>query len=71
MTWSKLKSGMEQFFAEGVKGRIGLHMTSYRRPGRWENEGRSWIRIDGNELINMPLDVEWARYAPEGYSYGR
>lgn len=67
MTWSKLKSGMEQFFAEGVKGRIGLHMTSYRRPGRWENEGRSWITIDGNELINMPLDVEWARYRVDLY----
>lgn len=62
MTWSKLKSGMEQFFAPGVKGRVGLHMTSYRRPGRWDNEGRSWITIDGEELINMPLDVEWARY---------
>lgn len=63
MSWSKLKSGMERFFADGVKGRIGLHMTSYRRPGRWDDEGRSWITIDGEELINMPLDVEWARCA--------
>ena len=61
MTWSKLKSGMEGFFADGVKGRIGLHMTSYRRPGRGDDEGRSWITIDGEELINMPLHVEWAR----------
>lgn len=60
MSWSKLKSGMEGFLAEAVKGRIGLHHTNYRRPG-CSGETREWITVDGEELINLTEKVQYVR----------
>lgn len=55
--WSKLKATLESFFTDKIRGRVQLHTTAYRRPGRFDDEGRAWISIGGQEVINMPLDT--------------
>jgi len=66
MKWSKLKASVESCFADELKGRVRLHTTGYRRPGRFDDEGRAWITIDGKEIINMPLDTDfWLYGEPE------
>ena len=57
MQWSKLRSQVEDRFAESVKGRVRLHSTRYRR--MHDQEGRAWITIDGEEIINMPHIFKW------------
>ena len=57
MQWSKLKKNVEAYFADCVKGRIGLHTTRYRT--MHDHDGRSWITIDGQEIINMVHLWKW------------
>jgi len=57
MRWSKLRSQVESFFANSVKGRVRLHSTRYRR--MHDQEGRAWITIDGEEIIHMPHIFKW------------
>ena len=57
MQWSKLRSQVEDLFADSVKGRVRLHSTRYRR--MHDQEGRAWITIDGEEIVNMPHIFEW------------
>lgn len=57
MQWSKLKSQVEGLFAESVQGRVRLHSTKYRR--MHDQEGRAWITLDGEEILNMPHLFKW------------
>ena len=57
MQWSKLKHHIESLFAESVKGRVGLHSTRYRT--MHDSDGRSWITLDGKEIINMVYWWKW------------
>jgi len=57
MQWSKLRSQVEDLFADSVKGRVRLHSTRYRK--MHDQEGRAWITIDGEEIVNMPHIFEW------------
>jgi hypothetical protein len=51
MQWSQLKKRIEAHFAESVKNRIKIGSTSYHHAH--DQLGRSWIEIDGKEIINM------------------
>lgn len=51
MRWSKLKQQVEALFAEGVRGRVELRTTRYKKAH--DRFGRSWITIDGQEVANM------------------
>lgn len=51
MQWSQLKKRVESLFSDAVRGRVELHTTRYHKaPDQW---GRSWITIDGREIMNM------------------
>ena len=62
--WSKLRARVEEFLADSVKGRVGLHSTRYRGIEH-DCHGRDWITLDGQELVNMPHWYGWSNY------YGR
>lgn len=51
MRWSKLKQLIEEGFADCVRGRVELWTTRYVKAD--DRYGRSWITIDGKEIINM------------------
>ena len=57
MQWSKLKRNVEAFFADSVKGRVGLHTTRYRT--MHDHDGQAWITLDGDEIINMVHIWKW------------
>ena len=57
MQWSKLKRNVEAFFADSVKGRVGLHSTRYRT--MHDHDGRAWITLDGKEIINLVHIWKW------------
>lgn len=57
MQWSRLKRNVESLFAERVKGRVGLHSTRYRTMP--DHDGRAWITLDGEEIINMVHIWKW------------
>ena len=48
MSWSKLKSKIEDRFAPSLKKRVSIHITSYRDAG-WL-EGRGWLLVDKTEV---------------------
>jgi hypothetical protein len=60
--WSKLKKNVEGHFADAVKGRVGLHSTRYRT--MHDHDGRAWITLDGEEIVNMVHIWKWL-YAVE------
>jgi hypothetical protein len=69
MQWSKLRIQFEAFFADSIKGRVRLHSTRYR--GMHDQDGRDWITVDGEELVNIPHWYRWvvdARYNPRAPS---
>ena len=51
MKWSKLKRQIESNLATDVSDRIKFHTTRYR--GAHDGMGRSWITLDGSEIMNM------------------
>lgn len=51
MKWSKLKQQVEALFADEVRGRIELRTTRYSKSH--DGFGRSWITVDGREIVNM------------------
>lgn len=51
MRWSKLKQQIESGLAADVAGRVQFHTTRYRNAH--DNMGRSWITVDGVEILNM------------------
>ena len=68
MQWSQLKKRIEAHFAESVKDRIKIGSTSYRHAG--DEEGRGWIEIDGQEVINMCSQKFNIEYYPRGRDEG-
>jgi hypothetical protein len=58
MQWSQLRKRVEGMFAESVQGRVELRSTGYRHVH--DGEGRYWISIDGEEIVNMPRWYDWA-----------
>jgi hypothetical protein len=51
MRWSKLKQTVESMFADEVRGRVELWTTRYSKAH--DRFGRSWITVDGHEIVNM------------------
>lgn len=51
MRWSKLKQQVEAMFADGGRGRVALWTTRYAKAH--DRFGRSWITVDGREVVNM------------------
>ncbi len=49
MRWSKLRKLVQDTFAESVEGRVEVHSAAYRD----KFSGRSWMTIDGNELVQF------------------
>ncbi len=58
MRWSKLKQQVESMFADDVRGRVELRTTRYSKAH--DQFGRSWITVDGQEIVNM------SNYLPSG-----
>ncbi len=50
MKWSKLKQKIEERFADSIKQRVNIHLTSYRGHN---GNSRSWITVDGIEKISL------------------
>jgi hypothetical protein len=48
MSWSRLKSKIEDRIAEPLRRRVSIHITSYRDAG-WL-EGRGWLLVDKTEI---------------------
>ncbi len=58
MRWSKLKQKIESNFAPSLNNRVKIYITRYRRTH--DAEGRAWITVDENEIINM-CTLTWER----------
>lgn len=56
MQWSKLKSRIEESFADSTKGRIKIFTTAYRRQ---DNISRSWVVIDGKQEVSLTDSASW------------
>lgn len=57
MRWSKLKQQIQANFAESVRGRVELWTTRYEKAH--DRFGRSWITVDGREILNMANYLVW------------
>ena len=77
MRWSKLRQVTERRFADVVRGRVELRTTRYAKAH--DEFGRSWITIDGREVVNMsiyydlrgrPADGDPARFAADVFVGG-
>ena len=51
MRWSKLKQRIEEGLADSAKGRVEVWSTRYRKAH--DQEGESWITIDGQRVHSM------------------
>ena len=60
MQWSKLKQLVEGKFADAIKGRVEIFSTTYRKPN--SNNGRGWITIDKEELVNFATIKSWLNF---------
>ncbi|MBV34750.1 MAG: hypothetical protein CMP47_04750 [Rickettsiales bacterium] len=56
MQWSKLKSRIEESFADSIQGRIQIFTTAYRRQ---DGMSRSWIVIDGEQVVSLTDEASW------------
>lgn len=56
MQWSKLKSRVEESFADCIKGRIQIFTTAYRRQ---DYISRSWVVIDGKQEVSLTDEASW------------
>ncbi|MGJ8694631.1 MAG: SF0329 family protein [Thalassotalea sp.] len=56
MQWSKLKSRVEESFADSIKGRIQIFTTAYRRQ---DDISRSWVVIDGKQEVSLTDSASW------------
>jgi hypothetical protein len=52
MQWSKLQKRFEQLLAPALRGRLKIHVTSYRETMGFD-VGRGWITIDGEEVLSV------------------
>jgi len=55
--WSKVKCRVEALLADSVAGRVAFHSTRYRKAH--DQDGRAWITLDGEEIINMSTVAAW------------
>lgn len=55
--WSRVKSRVRALLAGAVKDRVDFHSTRYRRAH--DSDGRAWITLDGEEVLNMATIVAW------------
>jgi hypothetical protein len=60
MQWSKLKQSIEGKFADSIKGQVELFSTTYRKPN--SNNGRGWITIGKNEIVNIATIKSWQNF---------
>ena len=58
MRWSKLKQQVEAMFADEVRGRVELRTTRYEKAH--DRYGRSWITVDGRDVLSMSNYQVWA-----------
>jgi len=65
MIWSQLRKRIKDLIAESVRGRIDFYNAQYHKAH--DQEGRSWITIDKQEIINMPSAVFLYNKHPEVY----
>ena len=65
MRWSKLKQQVESMFADGVRGRVELRTTRYEKAH--DRYGRSWITVDGHEIVNMSNYLPCGDSAVDGH----
>ncbi len=61
MSWSKLRKSVESLFADHVRGRLGIHTAVY---GSSYVDARSWLSIDGEQIVNMPGAYDWEDFQP-------
>jgi hypothetical protein len=54
MIWSKIKRNVENGFAENLKGKIQIYVTSYGSGyDITDLFNRGWITVDGKEVVNF------------------
>ena len=54
MIWSKIKKQVESKFAENLKGKIQIYITSYGYQYEVKDLfNRGWITVDGKEVVNF------------------
>ena len=62
MAWTRLKAKIEDLFAASLRGRVTVHMTSYR--GGVSEGGRGWLLIDREELPLAAIQPSGAEQGP-------
>jgi hypothetical protein len=67
MRWSKLKQQVESIFAPDLRGRVELWTTRYTKAH--DRFGRSWITLDGQELLNMSNYLSVKGKNADGYPH--
>ncbi len=73
MKWSKLQKRFQQLLAPALRGRLKIHVTSYRETMRFDI-GRGWITIDGEEVLSIQTPSFYDNrimFEPEALSLGR
>lgn len=50
MMWSQVKARFESGLADGLRGNLSVHVTSY---GGLMKHGRGWLTWHGNELVSV------------------
>jgi hypothetical protein len=73
MKWSKLQERFEQFLAPTLRGRLKIHVTSYRETMGFD-VGRGWITLDGEEVLAVQTPSFYdnrIRFETETLSLGR
>ena len=54
MIWSKIKRNVENKFAENLKGKIQIYVTSYEKGyDTTDLFNRGWITVNGKEVVNF------------------
>jgi len=66
MAWSRLKAKIEDLFAASLRGRVTIHMTSYR--GGVSEGGRGWLLIDQTEVPLATIQPSSTKTAPGSHN---
>jgi len=69
MRWSKLKSQVEERFADSIKGRVKINSAAYGNCSC----GHAWLTLDGTVIANFCTRAYWnrRRYDYENRKYFR
>ena len=57
MQWSKLKTTVESFLCENLKGRVQIYATVYRK--LHDGPSRVWITFDKKEIVSSADTTYW------------